>query len=139
MLILFVKIPMLLVQLALAKTGMTFLMYCSALGILIMKALALSYVCTVPSVVFAGLASKALANEVGKAKLTGTIMKTTFWDAWLSGIIKIALHVAVAVWYCRILHAGLTAFRWECFFYKYKFVFPTCNCGAELFGVHIAN
>ena len=28
-----------------------------------MKALALSYVCTVPSVVFAGLASKALANE----------------------------------------------------------------------------
>jgi len=139
MLILFVKIPMLLVQLALAKTGMTFLMYCSALGILIMKALALSYVCTVPSVVFAGLASKALASEVGKAKLTGTIMKTAFWDAWLSGIIKIALHVAVAVWYCRILHAGLTAFRWECFFYKYKFVFPTCHCGAELFGVHIAN
>ena len=52
------------------------------------------------------------------AQQSGTIMKTAFWDAWLSGIIKIALHVAVAVWYCRILHAGLTAFRWECFFYK---------------------
>ena len=45
-------------------------------------------------------------------------MRSSFFDAWVSGIGKIILHVGLAFWYCRILHAGLTDFRWECFFYK---------------------
>ena len=38
--------------------------YCSALGILILKAMALAYIGTIPSIIFAGLSSKPFFMEV---------------------------------------------------------------------------
>jgi len=136
----FVNTPTLIIGITLTAAGMDFLMYCSALGVLILKAMALSYIATIPSVLFAGLGSKELAMEVSKTMLVGTTKKCNIWDSWMSGVAKVVLHAAIACWYCRVLHAELTSFRWECFLYKHQFVFPLCHhCGLHFFGLHLAN
>jgi len=47
-----IQVPVVLLELALAYVGMRFLMYCNALGKLIVKAMSLSYIQIVPAVVF---------------------------------------------------------------------------------------
>ena len=51
----FIQLPLVFLDVALAIVGMKFLMYCNALGKLIVKAMSLSYIETVAGVVFVTL------------------------------------------------------------------------------------
>ena len=53
--VIFVQVPLVSLELSLAMVGMKFLMYCNALGKLLMKAMSLSYIETVSAVVFVTL------------------------------------------------------------------------------------
>lgn len=137
-----IQVPVVLLELALAYVGMRFLMYCNALGKLIVKAMSLSYIQIVPAVVFAGLSSKAFQLEVGKSFLVHEFkhLHITKMESWLSGLIKILCILAVTLWYCRIKHGHLQDFRMQCFIYKYKYIFVDCgSCGLDFFGFHLAN
>mmetsp|Transcript_66167 Transcript_66167/g.147035 ORF Transcript_66167/g.147035 Transcript_66167/m.147035 type:complete len:346 (-) Transcript_66167:63-1100(-) len=138
-LVLFVKLPTIAIELALIVAGMKFLMYCNALGALILKAMGMAYILTIPSIVFSGLASGPLKAEVDKTHLVAEVPFVPAWDVWVSGACKTILHLGITIWFCRIHHAGLQDFRMACFQYKYQFVFPVCNCGLSFFGLRLAN
>ncbi|OLQ05911.1 hypothetical protein AK812_SmicGene10860 [Symbiodinium microadriaticum] len=130
-----IKIPTIIIEIALLIAGMKFLMYCNALGPLIMKALGMAYIKTIPDIVFGGLSSKPFQAEVDKTSLVARVPFLPAWDTWVSGAAKIVLHVSLALWYCRVYHGALQDFRMACFQYKYQFVFPTCHCGLSFFGM----
>eukprot|EP00439_Symbiodinium_sp_Y106_P057046 s2333_g8.t1 len=134
-----IKIPTIIIEIALLIAGMKFLMYCNALGPLIMKALGMAYIKTIPDIVFGGLSSKPFQAEVDKTSLVAQVPFLPAWDTWVSGAAKIVLHVSLALWYCRVYHGALQDFRMACFQYKYQFVFPTCHCGLSFFGMRLAN
>lgn len=140
--VIFIQLPLVFLDVALAIVGMKFLMYCNALGKLIVKAMSLSYIETVAGVVFAGLSSKAFQLEVNKTFLVHEFTKMPLYklESWLSGLLKILCIAGLTIWYCRIKHGDLQDFRLACFQYKYQFVFPNCeHCGLDFFGLHLAN
>jgi len=136
-----IAVPLVCLELASAYVGMRFLMYCHALGELLVKALSLSYIQTVPGVVFAGLSSKAFQLEVNKSFLAHKFKRPIYsLESWLSGLVKITCVLAVIYWYCRVKHGHLQDFRLACYRYKYQFVFPFCGqCGLDFFGLKLAN
>ncbi|CAK9103325.1 unnamed protein product [Durusdinium trenchii] len=136
-----VQLPLLAIDLLLALVGMKFLMYCNALGKLIVKAISLSFIETVSGVVFDGLASKAFQSEVKRTSVVAISGKGPMHlESWFSGLLRIIFIVGVTLWYCRMKHGGLQDFRLACFQYKYQFIFPDCGyCGLDFFGIHLAN
>lgn len=140
--VIFIQVPLVSLELSLAMVGMKFLMYCNALGKLLVKAMSLSYIETVSAVVFVGLSSKAFQLEVNKSFLAHEFKRLWIFrlESWLSGLIKILSVAAVVLWYCRIRHGSLQDFRLACFEYKYQFVFPNCgHCGLDFFGFKLVN
>ncbi|CAJ1380319.1 unnamed protein product [Effrenium voratum] len=135
--LLFIQVPVVILHVVLLWAGMKFLMYCDALGKLVVKAMSVAYVETIPSIVFVGLSSAVFRAEVGKSQLSLRMRHTD--DSWFGGMLKILISVALSLWYCRIYHASLQNFRLACFQYKYQFVFPVCDCGLDFFGFHLAN
>ena len=57
-----IAVPLVCLELASAYVGMRFLMYCHALGELLVKALSLSYIQTVPGVVFVSWADEIMKH-----------------------------------------------------------------------------
>lgn len=143
MAVVFIQLPLVFLDVCLAIVGMKFLMYCNALGKLLVKAMSLSYIETVAGVTFAGLSSKAFQAEVNKASLVHRFKRMPpayKLESWLSGLLKIVSIFSLTIWYCRIKHSNLQDFRYACFRYKYQFVFPNCgHCGLDFFGMHLAN
>ena len=89
-----IAVPLVCLELASAYVGMRFLMYCHALGELLVKALSLSYIQTVPGVVFVSWADEIMKHFV-KERSEVTVSDTTqckTWQAyWSSDKLKIIL------------------------------------------------
>ena len=93
-----IAVPLVCLELASAYVGMRFLMYCHALGELLVKALSLSYIQTVPGVVFVSWAHEIMKHFRERTLRSDNLpvfpIRRTFetWQAyWSSDKLKIIL------------------------------------------------
>eukprot|EP00933_Yihiella_yeosuensis_P037612 TRINITY_DN31602_c0_g1_i1.p1 TRINITY_DN31602_c0_g1~~TRINITY_DN31602_c0_g1_i1.p1 ORF type:complete len:358 (-),score=40.18 TRINITY_DN31602_c0_g1_i1:129-1202(-) len=141
-----IQLPKLVITFLLISAGMTFLMYCKGVGIMVMKAIGMSYVLTVDDIIFQGLSSRVFQDHVTKCTLVlrAKASSVDAFNIWGSMIMKTVITLAIVLWFCRIHHWPLQEFREVCIEYKYKFEFPECEhgvsgCGLSIAGFQFAN
>lgn len=92
-----IAVPLVCLELASAYVGMRFLMYCHALGELLVKALSLSYIQTVPGVVFVSWAHEIMKHFRERTLRSDSFSQCFRYDALLKLDRLIEVHTSFII------------------------------------------